>query len=311
MAANTVPTPDMEKPVMYLEDIPIVPFITRGKGGTAKTTSIFSLAEPLAQRLGHKVLCVDLDPAGHLSDFFRRTPAWDAMSMAGAVERITHDLDGDPVEHLGDQVFAQDTHLDGVLLLPASDRELRSMAVELRGAVWREAFASFLQAVADDAGAQLILVDTPGTGGDLGEAACYKATYLITPVQTDRASIRSTVLHQQDVQKTNQIRARSNLDPHRQRLLIANVNDRTKLAAELRQTLRTQVMTDPHAKIFGAQIPSSNLVRTLGHQAPALPVTASGQNNPARDAYLWVADEFARELVADRKAAARLAAEAA
>jgi chromosome partitioning protein len=128
------------------------------KGGTGKTTTVRTLADVL-RRQGKRVLAVDLDPQGNLSDYFDVPP--DAEPTIGDVL-------------LGRATVVEAQH-DGVV--PAN-LTLAEAELSLAGKIGRElTLRKALGSVADDY--DLVLVDCPPSLGLLTVNALVAADYAL------------------------------------------------------------------------------------------------------------------------------------
>lgn len=82
------------------------------KGGVAKTTTARNMATVLAESYGKKVLLVDLDSSGNLSDSFHCRPEDGCLTGVSAILR---DKNEDPHEHI------YETGVDGVHIMPGNE----------------------------------------------------------------------------------------------------------------------------------------------------------------------------------------------
>lgn len=136
--------------------------IANQKGGSGKTATAAALAQAAAHD-GKKVLAIDLDPQGNLS-----------FTLGAEMNRKTSLdlLEGEPARHIIQ-------HCGGLDVIPASwnNQTIRSGA----GSAKRLQKALLpLKARYD-----LIVIDTPPTGGELQYNALQASTGLIIPLQAD------------------------------------------------------------------------------------------------------------------------------
>ncbi|GAA1717067.1 ParA family protein [Nonomuraea bangladeshensis] len=197
------------------------------KGGVGKTTLTYHLAH-MFQRLGHRVLAVDLDPQANLTSMFLNEeylaalwaepefPAWGGntesslikqmrsamaesdMSDAGTVAASVQPI----MEGLGDVTFYQPIEItDGLWLVPG-DLELSAFEDRL-SAAWPLCFTGDLAAIRtttafhriiEDAArrvaADLVLIDVGPNLGAINRAALLAADTVLMPLAADLFSLR-------------------------------------------------------------------------------------------------------------------------
>src|SRR5699024_9906264 len=116
------------------------------KGGVGKTTSVINLGAALAE-LGHRVLLVDLDPPGALSDGTCVNPYAPAVTVYNLLMERGHDV----------RTVIQETHTDNLDVLPANI-DLSAAEVTLVNEVAREmALARVLRPVSDELDVHIIV----------------------------------------------------------------------------------------------------------------------------------------------------------
>lgn len=145
--------------------------VTNQKGGVGKSTIVFNLAGVCA-KAGKKVLCVDLDPQGNLSQSF----AWTGETT------VTDMFDGKPSGPV-------ETNCKGVHLIPA-DRNLSGVLPRLIADFDLQfKLKDFLQTLS---GFDLVLIDTPPTMGSFSLAGALAADFFLIPLSTQFFSIQAT-----------------------------------------------------------------------------------------------------------------------
>lgn len=190
------------------------------KGGVGKTTLTYHLAHML-QRLGQRVLAVDLDPQSNLTAAFLdedalgelwdepQTPAWGGPhqprlwplvdgnpgTMASAVEPIMHGV--------GDIGQIRPIPVTDGLWLAPGDLELSAFEDRLSDA-WPRSFAGndlaavrvttafhrIIQKAAAEIAADLILIDVGPNLGAINRAALLAADAVLVPLAADLFSLR-------------------------------------------------------------------------------------------------------------------------
>ncbi|WP_340683526.1 ParA family protein [Amycolatopsis coloradensis] len=190
------------------------------KGGVGKTTLTYHLAHML-QRLGKRVLAVDLDPQSNLTAQFLdedelailwhepQSPAWSAETPKYRVwSPVTEDTGTiatalTPIrEGLGDIAPSQPVRItDGLWLLPG-DLELSSYEDRLSEA-WGKCFTgdpaalrattAFHRLIAHaqrEVDAEIVLIDVGPNLGAINRAALLSADTVLTPLAADLFSLR-------------------------------------------------------------------------------------------------------------------------
>ncbi|WP_061299413.1 ParA family protein [Herbidospora cretacea] len=192
------------------------------KGGVGKTTLTYHLAHML-QRLGHRVLAVDLDPQANLTSAFLderelatiwgepEIEAWGSrqLTLLDAIfPRVTPDsgtvaASVQPImEGLGDVAFYAPTRItDGLWLVPG-DLELSAFEDKL-SAAWPNCFTGDHAAIrtttafyriVDDAArkvsADIVLIDVGPNLGAINRAALLAADSVLMPLAADLFSLR-------------------------------------------------------------------------------------------------------------------------
>lgn len=140
--------------------------IINQKGGVGKTTTTINLAAGLA-RLGRKVLVIDFDPQGNVSNCLA-VP--DAM---GIYEFLIEDRDFDECRH---------AVMENLWVMPADERLTKAELI-LAGEPAREAFLK--RKLANVIGFDYVLIDCPPSLGLLNQNALLYAEEAVIPTSTD------------------------------------------------------------------------------------------------------------------------------
>src|SRR4030081_3215734 len=199
------------------------------KGGTGKTTAVRTLTDVL-RRVGLRVLAVDLDPQGNLSDYLDVDP--DASPTIGDV--------------LADRAKAKDAVHDGIM--PAN-LGLAESELMLGGKMGRElTLKKALREVKDDY--DVILIDCPPALGLLTVNALVAADYALLSAEAQYFALQGVEQALEVIEL-----ARDNLNPDLEWLgVVLNIADmRTIHSREAYQTL-TDHFGD---RVFGTTVRAS------------------------------------------------------
>lgn len=171
--------------------------VTNGKGGVGKTSSTANIADRLSSKF--RVLVVDLDPQGNLTDDeFGLEDSDRGRGLAGAV------LDHDELTPVSVQ--------PGIDLIPGGSRLEMLVAASYNPALGDDlpggsvgiAFAQKLATIADDY--DFILLDCPPRNVPLQGMALQAARWVLIPTRTDKSSregIRGVGPHVRAARATN------------------------------------------------------------------------------------------------------------
>lgn len=155
--------------------------VSNQKGGVGKTTTVVSLAGLLSMQ-GRRTLCIDLDPHGSLSSYFRLDP--------DTVEKGAYNLFKDVADQkpLNPMAYVHDTQFDNLALLPASTAlaTLDRQASNLAGAGL--VISNTIRALRDEY--DCVLIDSPPMLGVLMVNALAACDRLIIPVQTEFLALK-------------------------------------------------------------------------------------------------------------------------
>ena len=244
--------------------------IANQKGGVGKTTTTINLGGALAE-LGHRVLCVDMDPQANLTVGLGLNPNQIEASIANVLL--------DPSLTLQDIV--EQTETDGIDVAP-SDIDLSATENQLFSSIGRE---HALREVLHGSEKQYdyVIIDCPPTLGLLTINALVAADGVIVPVQTQYYSLKGfTALNT----VITQIRAKG-LNP---RLRILGIlptfyDKRTNLAKDMLAELGE--LGDHH--IFHSIVKQT--VRLGEAPLAGKPVTSYASKSDAAAAYRGLAQE--------------------
>jgi len=155
--------------------------VSNQKGGVGKTTTVVSLAGLLSAK-GKKVLCIDLDPQGSLSSYFRLD--------SDRIEKSVYNLfqDGSARRELNPSKYVYHTAFEGLDLLPASS----ALATLDRQASQFKGLGLVISHVVKklENSYDVVLIDTPPMLGVLMINALAACDQLIIPVQTEFLAIK-------------------------------------------------------------------------------------------------------------------------
>jgi chromosome partitioning protein len=164
--------------------------IMNQKGGVGKTATTLNLGGALAE-LGYRVLLVDLDPQGHLTEAAglaeTPAPATLAQAMLDRWQGDVHEL----VTNWRPNLDAIPTNLDMFLLEPALYQE--------RGREYR--LARVLEPLAEEY--DVVLVDCPPSLGALTDNALVFTKRAAVPVQSEDSTLRALRLLLEQVASLN------------------------------------------------------------------------------------------------------------
>ena len=149
------------------------------KGGVGKTVTTIALAHVLTEDYRKKVLVADCDGQCNLTRFY--------LGEVPEGPTLAHLLEGDHEPYWLDNVVEVSPRLT---LLPATSQLYRLDLAALRGGACRlTALEGFVEAVAEDGGAEVVLFDCPPGFTAASTAALMAARELIVPVLMDGFSL--------------------------------------------------------------------------------------------------------------------------
>jgi len=155
--------------------------VSNQKGGVGKTTTVVSLAGHLSSQ-GKRVLCIDLDPHGSLTSYFRLDPD----TVDKGVYNLFHD--SSQKHKLEPLDYIHKTQFDGLSLMPATTAlatlDRKASQFDGLGLVISKALECVKTSY------DYVLIDTPPMLGVLminALAACHR---LIIPVQTEFLALK-------------------------------------------------------------------------------------------------------------------------
>jgi chromosome partitioning protein len=235
------------------------------KGGVAKTTTTLNLAAAFAE-VGHRVLCVDMDPQGNLT--------------------MSQGIDPDTLEQSMFDVLVYDLSIREVIRRREID--VACASIDLAGAeiamstkIGRErSLTKALAAVDEDY--DWVFVDTPPSLGLLTVNALTAADQVIVPVQCEYLSMRGLLQLQNTLAMI-----RENLNPDVQiaGILPTMVDTRTLHAKEALEILEENFGD----RVFGARIRKT--VRFAEAPVKGMSVLKYDPKGTAADAYRQLAKE--------------------
>jgi chromosome partitioning protein len=235
------------------------------KGGVAKTTTTLNLAAAFAE-VGHRVLCVDMDPQGNLT--------------------MSQGIDPDTLEVSMFDVLVHDLSIREVIRRREID--VACASIDLAGAeiamstkIGRErSLEKALRAVSEDY--DWMFVDTPPSLGLLTVNALTAADQVIVPVQCEYLSMRGLLQLQNTLSMI-----RENLNPNVQiaGILPTMVDTRTLHAKEALEILEENFGD----RVFGARIRKT--IRFAEAPVKGMSVLKYDPKGMAADAYRQLAKE--------------------
>jgi chromosome partitioning protein len=235
------------------------------KGGVAKTTTTLNLAAAFAE-VGHRVLCVDMDPQGNLT--------------------MSQGIDPDTLEVSMFDVLVHDLSIREVIRRREID--VACASIDLAGAeiamstkIGRErSLEKALRAVSDDY--DWMFVDTPPSLGLLTVNALTAADQVIVPVQCEYLSMRGLLQLQNTL---SMIRENLNPDVQIAGILPTMVDTRTLHAKEALEILEENFGD----RVFGARIRKT--IRFAEAPVKGMSVLKYDPTGMAADAYRQLAKE--------------------
>jgi chromosome partitioning protein len=235
------------------------------KGGVAKTTTTLNLAAAFAE-VGHRVLCVDMDPQGNLT--------------------MSQGIDPDTLDVSMFDVLVHDLSIREVIRRREID--VACASIDLAGAeiamstkIGRErSLEKALRAVSDDY--DWMFVDTPPSLGLLTVNALTAADQVIVPVQCEYLSMRGLLQLQNTL---SMIRENLNPDVQIAGILPTMVDTRTLHAKEALEILEENFGD----RVFGARIRKT--IRFAEAPVKGMSVLKYDPTGTAADAYRQLAKE--------------------
>jgi chromosome partitioning protein len=242
------------------------------KGGVGKTTSTISLGAALAE-YGRKVLLVDFDPQGALSD---------AMGVnANELDVTIYNLLVDPDVHVSEVLVRTD--VVDVDLIPANI-DLSAAEVQLVNEVGREhALSRALGPVLADY--DIVLIDCQPSLGLLTVNALAASDYVIIPMQAEYFALRGVALLTNTIEK-----------------VVTRVNPKVTVLGVLvtmynKGTLHSREVLERVRSAFGDKVFETVIAKTIKFADSVVahePITEYAPDSPGAESYR----QFAREVLA-------------
>lgn len=250
--------------------------VSNQKGGVGKTTTVVSLAGLLSLQ-GRRTLCVDLDPHGSLSSYFRLDP--------DSVEKGAYNLFKD----VGDQkpldpmAYVHDTQFDHLSLLPASTAlaTLDRQASKLSGAGL--VVSNSLRAIQEQF--DYVLIDSPPMLGVLMVNALAACDRLVIPVQTEFLALKGL----ERMLRTLDMMQKSRHEPIPYTIVPTMYDSRTRASITSLNALRDRY----HHHLWDGCIPIDTQLRESSRVGVPLPILNS--KTRAVHAYAELLDTLKRQ----------------
>jgi chromosome partitioning protein len=252
--------------------------IAMQKGGVGKTTTAINLAAGLAQ-LNYRVLAVDLDPQGNLTQHAGFDPEGLSPTIYDALKEEVDGFDGEVSSAI---VKSK----EGFDLLP-SQPELSLIELSLINTLSRERVLSgMLEEVTDNY--DFILIDCSPSLNLLVVNALTAADSVIVPIQTEYLPARGAFMVLSTIETIR--RKKLNQDLMVEGILLTMADTRTIMTKDILAAVENQYSHGQY--IFKAFIKRS--VRFAESAVAGKSILAYDPSNPGAEAYRQVAAEIAR-----------------